>query len=98
MSQRTPLTSPLQPRQFFLSYRLKRFVFKATANEAGPGFAVVETLLYPVAAAPAHVHDNTDEAVYVIDGRLMLEVVASASTLFPDRSRSCHGGCHTGVS
>ena len=36
---------------------------------AGPGFAVVETLLHPSAAAPAHVHDNSEEAVFVIEGR-----------------------------
>jgi quercetin dioxygenase-like cupin family protein len=54
--------------------RGNRFMFKATANEVGGGFAVVETILHPVAAAPAHVHDDTDEAVYVIEGRLVLEV------------------------
>ena len=54
--------------------RGNRFTFKASANEVGPGFAVVETLLHPVAAAPAHVHDHTDEAVYVIEGQLGLEV------------------------
>lgn len=54
--------------------RGNRFTFKAGAAEAGGGFAVVETLLHPVAAAPAHVHDETDEAVYVLEGRLVLEV------------------------
>jgi quercetin dioxygenase-like cupin family protein len=54
--------------------RGNRFDFKASAKEVGPGFAVVETLLHPVAAAPEHVHDGTDEAIHVIEGRLVLEV------------------------
>lgn len=54
--------------------RGNRFDFKAGSGEVGPGFAVVETLLHPVAAAPAHVHHDTDEAVYVLEGELVLEV------------------------
>lgn len=54
--------------------RGNRLVFKASANEVGPGFSVVEMLLEPVAAAPAHVHHDTDEAIYVLEGRLVLEV------------------------
>jgi quercetin dioxygenase-like cupin family protein len=34
----------------------------------------VETELHPVAAAPAHVHHQTDEALYVIEGEMYLEV------------------------
>lgn len=54
--------------------RGNRFTFKASANEVGPGFAVVEVTLHPVAAAPAHVHHETDEAVYVLEGEMILEV------------------------
>lgn len=54
--------------------RGNRFLFKASGNEVGSDFAVVETLLHPVAAAPAHVHDDTDEAIYVVEGELVLEV------------------------
>lgn len=54
--------------------RGNRFVFKATGPDTGGGFAVVETVLHPVAAAPAHRHDDTDEALYVLEGVLGLEV------------------------
>jgi mannose-6-phosphate isomerase-like protein (cupin superfamily) len=54
--------------------RGNRFTFKASGREVGSGFAVVETLLHPVAAAPAHLHHGTDEAVYVLEGELILEV------------------------
>ncbi len=54
--------------------RGNRFTFKASGREVGPGFAVVETLLHPVAAAPAHLHHGTDEALYVLEGELVLEV------------------------
>jgi quercetin dioxygenase-like cupin family protein len=54
--------------------RGNRFTFKASGSEVGGGFAMVETLLHPVAAAPAHVHHETDEALYVIEGQMVLEV------------------------
>src|ERR1051326_1271056 len=54
--------------------RGNRFTFKASGREVGEGVAVVETELHPVAAAPAHVHHQTDEALYVIEGEMDLEV------------------------
>ena len=54
--------------------RGNRLIYKASANEVGPRFSVVEMLLEPEAAAPAHVHYETDEAIYVLEGLLRLEV------------------------
>lgn len=54
--------------------RSNRFTFKASGDDAGGGFAAVETVLHPVAAAPAHVHERTDEAFYVIGGEIVVEV------------------------
>lgn len=54
--------------------RGNRFDFKASGREVGGGFAVVETLLHPVSAAPAHVHHETDEAVYVVEGHMTVDV------------------------
>ncbi|HEX9121803.1 MAG TPA: cupin domain-containing protein, partial [Actinomycetota bacterium] len=54
--------------------RGNRFTFKASGGDVGGGFAAVETLLHPVAAAPAHVHEQTDEALYVIEGEIVVEV------------------------
>lgn len=50
------------------------FGFKASTREVGHGFAVVETTLHPVAAAPAHVHHETDEGVFMIQGRMLVDV------------------------
>jgi quercetin dioxygenase-like cupin family protein len=54
--------------------RGNRFVFKAAGAETGGGFAIVETDLAEEAAAPTHVHEETDEAVYVLEGEITLEV------------------------
>ena len=54
--------------------RGNRLVFKASGREVGPGFSVVEMLLEPVAAAPAHVHYKTDEVIFVLEGLLALEI------------------------
>jgi quercetin dioxygenase-like cupin family protein len=54
--------------------RGNRFTFKASGSDVGGAFAAVETLLHPVAAAPAHRHEDTDEALYVLEGELVLEV------------------------
>lgn len=54
--------------------RGNRFTFKAGGDDVGGGFAAVETVLHPVAAAPAHVHEETDEAFYVIEGEIVIEV------------------------
>jgi quercetin dioxygenase-like cupin family protein len=63
--------------------RGNRFTFKASGREVGGGFAVVETELHPVAAAPAHVHHQTDEALYVIEGEMDLEVGGERLTAEP---------------
>lgn len=54
--------------------RGNRLDFKASSRDVGPGFAVVEMLLHPIAAAPAHVHHETDEAVYVVMGHMTVDV------------------------
>lgn len=54
--------------------RGNQFTFKASGREVGDGFAVVETLLHPLAAAPAHLHVATDEALYVLEGDIGVEV------------------------
>jgi quercetin dioxygenase-like cupin family protein len=63
--------------------RGNRFTFKASGRDVGGGFAAVETLLHPVAAAPAHRHDETDEALYVIEGELVVEVGEERFTAGP---------------
>jgi quercetin dioxygenase-like cupin family protein len=54
--------------------RGNRFTFKASGREVGDGFAVVETVLHPPAAAPAHLHTGTDEALHILKGEVELEV------------------------
>jgi quercetin dioxygenase-like cupin family protein len=56
--------------------RGNRFVFKVTGSETGGRFAVVETELVPGAEAPTHVHHDTDESLYVVEGGITLEVGA----------------------
>lgn len=59
------------------------FAFKASAREVGEGFAVVETVLHPVAAAPAHIHHSTDEAIYMLDGQMAVDVGSEHLVLRP---------------
>ena len=59
------------------------FTFKASAREVGKGFSVVETVLHPVSAAPAHLHHDTDEAVYMLEGRMLVDVGDERLDLVP---------------
>jgi quercetin dioxygenase-like cupin family protein len=63
--------------------RGNRFTFKAAGEDVGGAFAAVETVLHPVAAAPAHVHATTDEVAYVIEGAIVLEIGDARFTATP---------------
>jgi len=47
---------------------------KAGLPETGGAYALMEHLLTPAANPPMHVHDDEEEAFYVLDGELELEV------------------------
>lgn len=43
-------------------------LFKATADETGGGFSLIETSNPPNAGPPLHLHRTVDEAFYVLEG------------------------------
>lgn len=47
-----------------------RMVVKATAEQTGGAFGLVESLIAPGAAPPLHVHHLEDESFYVLEGEL----------------------------
>ncbi len=50
-------------------------VFKLLADETGGNFAVIEHPIAPgTLAAPPHRHQNEDEASYVLDGMVTIEI------------------------
>ncbi len=49
-------------------------VTKATVDETGGAFGLMEQLLSPAANPPLHVHTDEEESFYVLDGELELEV------------------------
>ena len=50
-------------------------IFKLYGEDSGGRFAVVEHPLGPgVLAAPMHVHRNEDEASYILEGRVMVQI------------------------
>lgn len=50
-----------------------RMVLKATAASTGGAFGLVESLIAPGAAPPMHVHNEEDEAFYVLEGELTFQ-------------------------
>jgi quercetin dioxygenase-like cupin family protein len=47
---------------------------KATADETGGGFGLVESLIAPGSSPPLHIHHGEDESFYVLEGELTFRV------------------------
>lgn len=48
--------------------------WKATAAETGGAFLLLEDRMEQGKVTPMHVHPNEDEAVYIIDGELLIDI------------------------
>ena len=55
--------------------------YKAMANETGQQFSVWESIVPPGAGAPAHTHTREDEAFYVLNGEVLIELEGAADPL-----------------
>jgi quercetin dioxygenase-like cupin family protein len=50
------------------------FTWKATAAETGGAFLLLEDRMQRGKTTPQHVHPNEDEAIYVLEGELLVDV------------------------
>ena len=50
------------------------FTWKATAAETGEAFLALEDVMEHGKVTPMHVHPNQDEAIYVLEGELLVDV------------------------
>ncbi|HKR73987.1 MAG TPA: cupin domain-containing protein [Candidatus Nitrosocosmicus sp.] len=53
--------------------------FKATSDETGGAYTVIEVNSLPGNGPPPHFHENEDESIYVIDGEF--EILLGAKTM-----------------
>ena len=61
------------------------FTWKATAAETGGEFFLIEDNMVRGKRTPLHLHPNQDEALYVLEGELLVDVEG-------EQSRVGHGG------
>ena len=52
----------------------EKFVALLTSEDTGGAFALMQGELPPGAGAPLHVHRHEDELIYVLDGRLDMQI------------------------
>ncbi|MEA2123924.1 MAG: hypothetical protein QOI80_706 [Solirubrobacteraceae bacterium] len=50
------------------------FTWKATAAETGGAFIMLEDRMVQGKTTPNHIHPNEDEAIYVLEGELLVDV------------------------
>lgn len=50
------------------------FTWKATAEETGGAFLLIEDRMERGKVTPFHLHPNEDEAIYVLEGELLVDV------------------------
>jgi quercetin dioxygenase-like cupin family protein len=50
------------------------FTFKATAEETGGAFVLIEDRMQGGKRTPMHVHPAMDEAIYVLDGEILVDI------------------------
>jgi mannose-6-phosphate isomerase-like protein (cupin superfamily) len=69
---------------------------KATAAETGRAYALAEHLVSAASNPPVHVHTDEDEAYYVLDGEMELEVGGVTTVARPGTyALAPHGRPHT---
>jgi quercetin dioxygenase-like cupin family protein len=56
-------------------------IYKAMANDTGQQFSIWESIVPPGAGAPAHTHTREDEAFYVLNGEVLIELEGAADPL-----------------
>lgn len=61
------------------------FTWKATAEETGGAFLLLEDRMEQGKVTPMHIHPNEDEAIYVLEGELLVDIEG-------DQRRVAEGG------
>lgn len=59
------------------------FTWKATAAETGGAFILMEDLIEGGKVTPFHVHPDQDEAIYVLEGELLVDVEGDQQRVGP---------------
>jgi quercetin dioxygenase-like cupin family protein len=59
------------------------FTWKATAAETGEAFILMEDRMEGGKVTPNHVHPNHDEAIYVLEGELLVDVEGDQQRVGP---------------
>ncbi|MDP8967904.1 MAG: quercetin 2,3-dioxygenase [Actinomycetota bacterium] len=59
------------------------FTWKATAAETGGAFILIEDRMEGGKVTPFHVHPNEDEAIYVLEGELLVDVEGEQQRVGP---------------
>ena len=59
------------------------FTWKATAEETGGAFVLLEDHMERGKVTPLHLHPDTDEAIYVLDGELLVHADGENHTVGP---------------
>ena len=70
-------------------------VIKATGADTGGQFTIVEITEPPGAEAPLHVHHREDEAFWILEGNVTLEVGGRRSRRARATTRSARAGSRT---
>ena len=61
------------------------FTWKATAAETGGAFIALEDRMVQGKTTPMHLHPNEDEAIYVLEGELLVDIEGDAASRRPRR-------------
>src|SRR5688572_29325509 len=59
------------------------FTWKATAQETGGAFVLLEDHMERGKVTPLHLHPDTDETIYVLDGELLVHADGEDHTVGP---------------
>jgi quercetin dioxygenase-like cupin family protein len=60
-----------------------RFTFKASGEDTGGAYALIEMLLPPGGGPPLHLHEREEESFYILEGTLQFQVGDDSLTAGP---------------
>lgn len=67
------MTKPLEKEQVWDVFG-ERIICKVSGDETFGRFALVEEISAPQSVVPPHFHNETDEIIYILDGKYELEI------------------------
>ena len=79
MSTATPIIRQAGEGQLMWFAGGGAFTWKATAQETGGAFIAMEDRMVRGKTTPMHLHPNEDEAIYVLEGELLVDIEGEQS-------------------